>query len=71
MPHVRLDQVEIVFSPLQKKALTPNHFRDRQEPTARVMRFSEERNRHARPIRWSYTVADLHRHMEKTLQLAA
>lgn len=66
-----LDQVEIVFSPLQRKALTPNHFRNRQELTDRVLRFFEERNQHARPIRWSYTVADLHRHMEKRLLLAA
>jgi len=66
-----LDQVEIVFSPLQRKALTPNHFRDRQELSDRVLRFFEERNRHARPIQWSYTAADLHRQMEKSHAVAA
>lgn len=66
-----LDQVEIVFSPLQRKALTPNHFHDRQELSDRVLNFFEERNKHARPIRWSYTVADLRRHMEKPLRACA
>lgn len=66
-----LDQVEIVFSPLQRKALTPNHFRDRQELTDRVMGYFDERNRHPRPIQWSYTVADLHRDLKTSLSLAA
>jgi len=66
-----LDQVEIVFSPLQRKALTPNHFHDRQELSDRVLNFFEERNKHARPIRWSYTAADLRRHMEKPLRACA
>lgn len=66
-----LDQVEIVFSPLQRKALTPNHFQDRQQLSDRVLSFLEERNRHARPIRWSYTVADLRQHMRKPLRACA
>lgn len=66
-----LDQVEIVFSPLQRRALTPNHFRDRQELRERVLGFFEERNRHPRPVQWSYTVADLRRHMAKSLPIAA
>jgi hypothetical protein len=66
-----LDQVEIVFSPLQRKALTPNHFRNREELGARVMKYSEERNRHPSPIRWSYTTTDLRRHMERSLSMVA
>ena len=66
-----LDQVEIVFSPLQRKALTPNHFRDREELRERVMNFFEERNRHPNPIRGSYTSADLQRHVAKSLPIAA
>jgi hypothetical protein len=66
-----LDQVEIVFSPLQRKALTPTNFRDRKELSDRVLHFFAERNKHARPIRWSYTVADLRRHMEKPLRACA
>lgn len=66
-----LDQVEIVFSPLQRKALTPNHFHDRRELSDRVLNFFEERNKHAQPIRWSYTVADLRRHLGKPLRACA
>lgn len=66
-----LDQVEIVFSPLQRKALTPNHFRDGDELRERVLNFFEEGNRHPRPIQWSYTVSDLRRHMAKLLPAAA
>jgi hypothetical protein len=66
-----LDQVEIVFSPLQRKALTPTDFRNRQELSARVLNFFKRKNQQARPIRWSYTVADLRRHMGKSLQACA
>jgi hypothetical protein len=66
-----LDQVEIVFSPLQRKVLTPNHFQDQEELKGRVLDFFEERNRHPRPIQWSYTAADLRRHMAKSLPVAA
>jgi transposase len=66
-----LDQVELVFSPLQRKALTPNHFRNREELSDRVLKFFKERNKHARPIQWSYTVADLRRHREKPLRACA
>jgi len=66
-----LDQVEIVFSPLVRKALTPNHFRNRDELRERVLHFFEERNRHPRPIQWSYTVSDLRRQMAKLVPVAA
>lgn len=50
-----LDQVEIVFSPLERKVLTPTHFTDVQELESRVLRYFSERNLHPKPIEWSYT----------------
>ena len=66
-----LDQVEIVFSPLQRKTLTPTHFRDKQELKTRVLKFFGERNKHPRPIRWSYTADDLRRHLNQNLRACA
>jgi len=54
-----LDQVEIVFSPLQRKVFTPNHFVDVQELETRVMNYFAERNIQPQPIQWSYTSAML------------
>jgi hypothetical protein len=50
-----LDQVEIVFSQLQKKALMPNDFESLAGVRRTILAFFAERNRHARPIQWSYT----------------
>ena len=54
-----LDQVEIVFSPLERKVLSPVHFTNLQEMEDRVMGFFRERNLHPKPIEWSYTSAML------------
>ena len=50
-----LDQIEIVFSVLQKKVLTPNDFASTRHVERRLLAFLAERNRTARPIQWSYT----------------
>jgi DDE superfamily endonuclease len=50
-----LDQIEIVFSELQRKALTPNDFESTDHVRQRILGFFAERNRRARPIRWTYT----------------
>lgn len=50
-----LDQVEIIFSPLQRKVLTPRHFINTQELESRIMDYFAERNVHPKPIEWSYT----------------
>ena len=54
-----LDQVEIVFSPLQRKVLTPRHFDSIDEMKTRILGHLAERNKSPRPIRWSYTSAKL------------
>jgi hypothetical protein len=71
-----LDQVEIVFSPLQRKALTPNHFTDVPALERRVMGYFAERNVNPKPIQWSYTSAMLHeqfasKHRREPMRCAA
>ena len=66
-----LDQVEILFSPLQRKALRPSHFADREQLRQRVLGYLEQRNRHAQPIRWTYTKADLRQDWGQHLRACA
>lgn len=54
-----LDQIEIWFSILQRKALTPNHFADLEALKQRILDFIAHYNLSAKPIQWSYTVAKL------------
>ena len=54
-----LDQIEIWFSVLQRKALTPNHFVDLEALKQRILEFIAHYNRTAQPIHWSYTIAKL------------
>lgn len=54
-----LDQVEIVFSPLERKVLTPTHVMNVQELENRVLRYFAECNVAPKPIQWSYTSAML------------
>jgi len=54
-----LDQIEIWFSILQRKLLTPNHFPDRETLRQRILEFIAHYNRSAEPIKWSYTVDQL------------
>ena len=54
-----LDQVEIVFSHVQRYVLTPNDFQDTDEIETVLMRHFKERNRHPKPVRWTYTVEKL------------
>lgn len=50
-----LDQVEIIFSQLQRKVLTPNHFDDLQNLEHTVMHYFDDRNKNPKPIHWTYT----------------
>jgi hypothetical protein len=54
-----LDQIEIVFSELQRKALTPNDFESTDHVRQRILGFFAERNRRPQPIRWTYTAQKL------------
>lgn len=54
-----LDQIEIWFSVLQRKLLTPNHFHDLTELTQSIMEFIRCENLSPKPIRWTYTAQKL------------
>ncbi len=60
-----LDQVEIVFSPLERKVLTPRHFTDVHELENRVMNYFADRE--PKPIQWSYTSTMLRKHFSPQL----
>ncbi len=54
-----LDQVEIWFSILQRKLLTPNHFNSLDELAQSILEFIRCENRLPKPIQWTYTVQKL------------
>jgi DDE superfamily endonuclease len=60
-----LNQIEIYFSILARKALTPCHFADLDELAGRILGFQAEFRRSARPFDWTFTRADLHALLER------
>ncbi len=54
-----LNQVEIFFSIIQKKAVSPNDFPSLEELSATLLAFADRYNQTARPFSWKYTAADL------------
>src|SRR5215211_3101238 len=54
-----LNQIEIYFSILQRKALTPNDFADLDALAARIQAFENHYRQIAKPFDWSFTRADL------------
>lgn len=54
-----LDQIEIWFSVLQRKLLTPNHFESVEGLAAAIMMFIARHNKTAKPIQWTYTFEKL------------
>lgn len=66
-----LDQIEIVFSGLQRKVLKPNDFASPRQVARRMLTFFAERNRTAQPIHWSYTSKHLRARFGQRRRLAA
>ena len=54
-----LNQVEIYFSLVQRKVLTPNDFANLQEVELRLRLYEELTNRDPRPFDWKFTRYDL------------
>jgi transposase len=54
-----LNQVEIFFSILQRKVVTPNDFTDLDQVQDRLAAFEHRYNQTARPFQWKFTTADL------------
>ena len=60
-----LNQVEIYFSIIQRKALTPNDFADLAELKDHLLRFQAHYESIAEPFEWRFTREDLKRVLEK------
>jgi hypothetical protein len=54
-----LNQVEIFFSIVQRKVLTPNDFTSLDQVEDRLTAFEQRYNATARPFKWRFTPADL------------
>jgi len=54
-----INQIEIYFSILQRKALIPADFSSHNEVAARVIGFQQHYQRIARPFQWKFTRRDL------------
>jgi hypothetical protein len=60
-----LNQAELFFSIVQRKALTPNDFGSLQELARRLMDFGQHYRNIARPFKWTFTRQDLQRVLDK------
>ena len=54
-----LNQVEVYFSVLQRKLLTPDDFEDLDELAAQILAFLKHYNAAATPFDWKFTRTDL------------
>jgi hypothetical protein len=66
-----LNQVEIFFSVVQRKVLTPNDFTDLAEVERRLIAFQTRYEEAARPFEWKFTRADLTRLMQRLADCGA
>jgi hypothetical protein len=69
----RLNQIEIYFSIVQRKVLTPNDFTDLAEVEQRLLAFQRRYQQTAVPFDWRFTKADLDdllRRLDETARLA-
>lgn len=60
-----LNQIEIYFSVLQRKVLTPNDFASTDALANRILRFERHYEQVARPFQWKFTRRDLRNLMER------
>ena len=68
-----LNQIEIYFSIIQRKVLTPNDFRTLEAVADRLQRFERHYEAIAKPFEWKFTRNDLNELMQRldTTSLAA
>ena len=66
-----LNQVEIYFSVIQRKVLTPNDFASLQEVSQRLLVFQNLYEQAAKPFEWKFTRADLQALMNKLKQTSS
>ena len=60
-----LNQAELLFSIVQREALTPNDFGSLQQLAGRLMDFGQHYRNTARPFEWTFTRQDLNRVLAK------
>lgn len=60
-----LNQIELYFSIVQRKALTPNNFESLDALAQRLLRFGDHYRQIARPFQWTFTRADLNQQLAK------
>jgi hypothetical protein len=60
-----LNQIEIFFCVIQKKAVTPNDFTSLDELSATLLAFAGRYNQTARPFNWKFTASDLRDLMDR------
>ncbi|HEX9986297.1 MAG TPA: hypothetical protein VGF69_23765, partial [Thermoanaerobaculia bacterium] len=60
-----LNQVEIYFSILQRKVLTPNDFQSLPELERTILAFQNRFSNLAKPFKWKFTRDDLRRYLDK------
>ena len=60
-----LNQVEIYFSVVQRKVVTPNDFTDLTDVEARLLTFERRYEQTAAPFEWKFTRSDLTKLLEK------
>jgi len=63
-----LNQVEIYFSIIQRKVLSPNNFTDLYAVERRLTDFQERYNTTAKPYQWKFTTTDLADFLERLEQ---
>ncbi len=61
-----LNQIEIYFSILQRKALTPNDLKTRNDVISRILKFQQKFNEEADPFKWRFTREDMIRWLQKS-----
>ncbi|MCX4641438.1 MULTISPECIES: hypothetical protein [unclassified Streptomyces] len=54
-----LNQIEIFFSIVQRKVVSPNDFTDLDEIRTRLRAFEDRYNATAQPFQWRFTTSDL------------
>ena len=54
-----LNQIEIFFSVIQKKVVSPNDFASLEQLSGTLLAFVDRYNQTARPFNWKFTAADL------------
>ena len=63
-----LNQIEVYFSVLQRKLLTPGDFGDLDNLAAQILAFEKHYNATARPFGWKFTRTDLNRLLARIRQ---